>query len=164
MNIITSAILIILLQIFVLNEFLFFEYINPYLYIISILFIPIQTNKVFILIYGFSIGLIIDIGSLTFQDIGPVHAISTLTLAYLRNSFVRIISIRGYNIQEFDFNYLNFYRLCLYLTSATFFHHFILFNFSYLANIFYTLKISLFSTLFSVTFLISLYYIFYKKQ
>jgi len=161
---IVAIVLLILSQIFILNEFLFFEYINPYIYIIAILFLPIQYNKVLIIVYGFVLGLIIDLGSVTFQNIGPVHAISTLTLAYFRNHFVRIISVRGYNIQEFDFKYLNFYRLNLYLISATFFHHFLLFSFSYLENIFYTFKISLFSSFFSITFLMSLYYIFYKKQ
>jgi len=159
-----SISLILIFQIFILNEFLFFQYINPYLYIIIILFEPIQTNKIKLLLYGFIIGLIIDIGSVTFQDYGPVHAISTLTLAYFRYRFIRLISVRGYNIQDFEFNYLNFYRLNLYLLSATIFHHFLLFYFSYLSNLFFTLKITFFSSLFTIVMLICSYYIFYKRK
>jgi len=155
---------IIFLQIFVLNEFLFLKYINPYLYIVIILFLPIQTNKVILLLYSFIIGLIIDIGSLTFQDYGPVHAISSLTLAYFRYRFIRIISVRGYNIQDLDLHDLNFYRLILYLISTTIFHHFLLFYFSYLQNIFYTLKITFFSSFFTIIILTCSYYIFYKKK
>ena len=112
----------------------------------------------------FIIGLIIDIGSITFQDYGPVHAISSLTLAYFRNYFIRLVSIRGYNIQDFDFHYLNFYRLSLYLISTTIFHHFLLFYFSYLENIVYTLKITFFSAFFTIIILTCSYYIFYKKR
>jgi len=155
---------ILLFQIFVLNEFLFLQYINPYLYIIIILFFPIQVNKVVLLLYSFMIGLIIDIGSITFQDYGPVHGISSLTLGYFRYRFIRLISIRGYNIQDFDFHYLNFYRLSLYLISTTIFHHFLLFYFSYLENIVYTLKITFFSSFFTIILLTCSYYIFYKKR
>jgi len=155
---------VLLFQIFVLNEFLFLQYINPYLYIIIILLFPIHINQVLLLLYSFIIGLIIDIGSITFQDYGPVHAISSLTLAYFRNHFIRLVSIRGYNIQDFDFHYLNFYRLSLYLISTTIFHHFLLFYFSYLENIVYTLKITFFSAFFTIIILTCSYYIFYKKR
>ena len=156
--------LIIFFQIFVLNEFLFLQYINPYIYIGIILFLPIQTNKVILLLYSFVIGLIIDIGSITFQDYGPVHAISSITLAYFRYRFIRIISVRGYNIQDIDLHYLSFYRLSLYIVSTTIFHHFLLFYFSYLQNIFYTLKITFFSSFFTIIILTCSYYIFYKKR
>ena len=53
MNNIKLIFLLILSQIFILNEFLFYEYINPYIYIIAILFLPIQYNKVLIIVYGF---------------------------------------------------------------------------------------------------------------
>jgi len=158
------AALILIFQILVLNEFLFSQYINPYLYITIILFLPIQINRIKLLLYGFFIGLIIDIGSITFQDYGPVHAIATLTLAYFRFRFIRLISIRGYNIQDLDFNHLSFYRLSLYLFTTTIFHHFLLFYFSYLENIFYTLKITFFSGFFTIILLTCLYYIFYKRK
>ena len=156
--------LILFFQIFILNEFLFSQYINPYLYIILILFFPIQKNRVLLLFYAFLIGLMMDIGSVTFQSYGPVHALATLTLAYCRDKSIKLISIRGDNIQDFDFYHLSFYRLLIYLISGTILHHFLLFYFSYLENVFYTFKITLFSTFFTLILLICSYYIFYKKK
>tara|TARA_Y100001968_G_C19284778_1_gene681085 strand:+ start:438 stop:932 length:495 start_codon:yes stop_codon:yes gene_type:complete len=156
--------LIVFFQVFVLNEFLFLQYINPYYYIILILFAPIQMNPVLLLFYAFTVGLLIDIGSITFQSYGPVHALATLMLAYFKNNFIKLISIRGDNIYDFDFNNLSFYRLFLYLAASICFHHFFLFYFSYLETVFYTLKITLFSGFFTTVFLICSYYIFYKKR
>ena len=67
MNKVLLILSVLLFQIFVLNEFLFLQYINPYLYIIIILLFPIHLNQVLLLLYSFIIGLIIDIGSITFQ-------------------------------------------------------------------------------------------------
>ena len=48
--------LFVLLQVLVLNEVLFFSYINPYLYLALILSLPLKTPKWFLLVYAFFLG------------------------------------------------------------------------------------------------------------
>tara|TARA_B100000427_G_C15487038_1_gene585792 strand:- start:432 stop:935 length:504 start_codon:yes stop_codon:yes gene_type:complete len=72
--------LFVLLQVLVLNEILFFNYINPYLYLSLIISLPLKTPKWFILIYAFILGFLIDMfgGSLGF------HSTATVLIAFIR--------------------------------------------------------------------------------
>jgi len=83
--------LLIVLQIFVLNNIQFSGYINPYLYVLFILLYPFEFSGWFLLILGFIMGLIIDISSST---IG-YHTISTVFMAYSRFHLMRLIAPRG---------------------------------------------------------------------
>ena len=76
----------ILIQVLVLNEILFFAYINPYLYLILIIGWPLKGSKWFLLVYGFILGLSIDIfsGSLGF------HSTATVFIAFIRNAIAKI--------------------------------------------------------------------------
>lgn len=53
----------LLIQICILNEVLFFSYINPYLYLIILIVMPYKTPKWFLLLYAFTIGLLLDLFS-----------------------------------------------------------------------------------------------------
>jgi len=76
----------VLIQVLILNEILFFNYINPYLYLSLIISLPLKTPKWFILIYAFTLGLLIDIfgGSLGF------HSTATVFIAFLRHTISKI--------------------------------------------------------------------------
>ena len=78
--------LFVLLQILVLNEILFFTYINPYLYLTLIISLPLKTKKWFLLIYAFLLGFFIDVfaGSLGF------HSTATVFIAFIKNSISKI--------------------------------------------------------------------------
>ena len=78
--------LFVLLQILVLNEILFFTYINPYLYLTLIISLPLKTQKWFLLIYAFLLGFFIDVfaGSLGF------HSTATVFIAFIKNSISKI--------------------------------------------------------------------------
>ena len=78
--------LFILLQILVLNEILFFSYINPYLYLTLIISLPFKTPKWFLLLYAFFLGILIDIftGSIGF------HSTATVFIAFIKNSVSKI--------------------------------------------------------------------------
>ena len=68
------------LQILIFNNIPIFGYSIPYVYVIFILLLPFEINKVFLLILGFISGIIID-----FSTNSPgVHASATLTLAFAR--------------------------------------------------------------------------------
>ena len=70
----------VLLQVLVLNQILFSAYINPFLYVILIISLPLKTPKWFLLIYAFLLGFSIDIfsGSLGF------HSTATILISFLK--------------------------------------------------------------------------------
>ena len=72
--------LYVLLQVVVLNEVLFSAYINPFLYVILIISLPLKTPKWFLLIYAFLLGFSIDLfsGSLGF------HSTATILIAFVK--------------------------------------------------------------------------------
>jgi len=151
----------IILQVYILNQFLFNNWINPYYYIIFILFIPTKKNHLYVVLYSFLIGLFIDIGSGTLTTSGPVHALSSLLLGYFRPKYIKIISIRESNLNDLNFYNLNFGRIISYLFFGTFFHHLTLFIFFGLS--FTNILISAsFSSFFTILLLTLSYYIFKK--
>lgn len=78
--------LLILIQIFVLNNIRFLGYINPYIYILFILLLPVKFPRWLSLILAFVMGLIID----AFSNTPGIHAFSTVLVAYLRNPVINI--------------------------------------------------------------------------
>ena len=82
----------VLLQVVVLNEVLFSAYINPFLYVILIISLPLKTPKWFLLIYALLLGFSIDFfsGSLGF------HSTATILIAFMK-PFISKITI-PYNI------------------------------------------------------------------
>ena len=73
-------ILLVLLQVFLLNNINLAGYINPYLYILFILLYPSNGNQTALIFLSFLLGLSVDI----FEDSGGVHAGASAFVAYLR--------------------------------------------------------------------------------
>ena len=78
----------VLLQVLVLNQILFYAYINPFLYVILIITLPLKTPKWFLLIYAFFLGFIIDLFS---SSLG-FHSTATILIAFLK-PFISKITI-----------------------------------------------------------------------
>ena len=76
----------ILIQVLILNDVLFFNYINPYLYLALIISWPIKNEKWILLVYAFFLGFFIDLfnGSLGF------HSTATVFTAFVRSSLIKI--------------------------------------------------------------------------
>ena len=76
----------VLIQVLILNEILFFSYINPYLYLSLIISYPLKGSKWFLLIYAFILGFLIDLfsGTLGF------HSTATILVAFIRESISKI--------------------------------------------------------------------------
>ena len=72
--------LYVLIQVVVLNEVLFSSYINPFLYIMLIINLPLKTPKWFLLIYAFLLGLSIDL----FSGILGFHSTATILIAFIK--------------------------------------------------------------------------------
>ncbi|WBX77275.1 rod shape-determining protein MreD [Tenacibaculum ovolyticum] len=147
-------IFLLLLQVLVLNNVLFLDYINPYLYIVFVFLYPLNTNRVPFLTLSFLLGLFVD----TFSNSGGIHAFSILFIAYIRLFFVKAI----FKKNESDYLLFNlrlqtFGSVFNYTVILTLIHHFILFsliNFS-----FYNFSDVLISTIFSSVFTLVLYFL-----
>ena len=79
-------IIFVLLQILILNQILFFNYINPYLYLALIISLPLKTPKWFMLIYAFVLGFLIDLFS---GNLG-LHSTATVFIAFIKPTISKI--------------------------------------------------------------------------
>ena len=70
----------VLLQVVVLNEVLFSAYINPFLYVVLIISLPLKTPKWFLLVYAFLLGFFIDLFS---SSLG-FHSTASVLIAFLK--------------------------------------------------------------------------------
>jgi rod shape-determining protein MreD len=79
---------LVLLQVLVLNNIQFLGYINPYLYILFILALPVQTPRWLTLILAFILGITIDM----FSNTGGMHASATVLVAFSRNGIINLFT------------------------------------------------------------------------
>lgn len=145
---IARFVLFVLLQVTILNHVNFLGYINPYLYLMFILVLPVTTSDIQVIIWGFLLGLMVDV----FQDTGGIHAAACLCIAYLRPKLLSI----SYGL-SYDYQAINFYNTPLkerltFVISMVMIHHFVLFLLVYfnLKHILLILKNTLYSGLFTI--------------
>jgi rod shape-determining protein MreD len=118
-------IILILLQVLFFNNIQFSGYVNPYVYIMFILLLPIELPTWILLIIAFFTGLTVDF----FSGTPGMHAGATVMAGFVRPYILRIISPRdGYepgaspSMVMYGFRWFLIYTT---LIAAT--HHFILF-------------------------------------
>lgn len=85
-----SFIAILLVQVLILNNLNLGGYINPWLYVLFILILPVETPNWLLLVFGFVTGLIMD----AFLNTIGMHASATVFLAFLRPLFLRFLAPR----------------------------------------------------------------------
>jgi len=143
-------ILLILIQVFVLNNINLFGYLNPYLYILFLIIYHFNNNQSEIILLGFLLGFSLDLIS---QSSGA-HTIACLTIGFLRPYFA-IFSFR-LKLSELPENLISKEARSLnkigFLFLMIFVHHFILFFIIFLdiKSIFLILKNTFFTTVFSI--------------
>ena len=81
-------VLLVLIQVFVLNNIRINGYINPHLYVLFILLLPFETPGWLLLVSSFSIGLSIDL----FAHTPGLNAAASTFIAFIRPGFIRILS------------------------------------------------------------------------
>lgn len=75
------------LQVLVFNNMDFLGFINPYVYVLFILALPVSMDKKHLMLLAFVLGLGIDIMSNTMG----IHIFSTVLLAFFRNDWIKAI-------------------------------------------------------------------------
>mgnify|MGYP000007564806 FL=1 len=142
--------LLILIQVFVLNNINLFGYLNPYVYILFLISYQFNNNLSETIFLGFLLGISLDLIS---QSAGA-HTIACLTISFLRPYFA-IFALR-LKLSELPENLISKDTRLLnkigFLFLMVFIHHFILFFIIFLdpRSIFLILKNTFFTTLFSI--------------
>ncbi|MDD2283824.1 MAG: rod shape-determining protein MreD [Paludibacter sp.] len=85
---IVRFILLVLVQVFVLNNIRLLGYINPYIYILFILVLPVKFSRALSMLLAFILGLIIDL----FSNTPGMHTFATVLVAFLRNPVINIFT------------------------------------------------------------------------
>jgi rod shape-determining protein MreD len=156
-------ILLLLLQVLLFNNIQFSGYVNPYVYIMFILLLPIEIPAWLLLIISFFTGLIIDL----FAGTPGMHTSATVLAGFVRPFILRIISPRdGYepgadpSILIYGFKWFLIYTSIIVIIHHTALFYLEVFRFT---DFFRTLLRVLLSSLFSITFIILLEYIRKRK-
>jgi rod shape-determining protein MreD len=152
-------VLLILLQILLFNNIQVSGYINPYVYVMFILLLPVEIPAWLLLLLSFFTGLIIDF----FSGSPGMHASATVLAGFVRPYVLRVISPRdGYeagsapSMLSYGFTWFFTYTLIIVLVHHTTLFYLEIFR---LADFFRTLLRVLISSVFSITFiLIAEYY------
>jgi len=116
---------LVLIQIFVLNQIRLGGYINPYLYVLFILLLPFETPHWLLLVLAFGLGLTIDV----FSNTMGMHTAATVLMAFARPGVLKMIATKAQyesgvkpGIQDMGFPWFFSYAGILILI-----HHFLLF-------------------------------------
>jgi rod shape-determining protein MreD len=152
-------IILILVQVLVLNNIRFNGYINPYVYVMFILLLPVEIPTWLLLVISFGTGLVMDF----FSGSPGMHSSATVLAGYIRPYALRLISPRdGYEPGADPSMYIYGLRwFLIYSSFVVLIHHTALFFLEVfrLSGFFTTMLRVLLSTLFSVIFILLLEYI-----
>ncbi len=115
---------LVLIQVLVLNQVHLGGFINPYIYILFVILLPLNSPRYVVLIFGFLIGLTVDV----FSNSLGIHAAATVFIAYLRPLVIRSISNHEEDRSEYPGLHQSRFRWFLsYIGIMVFLHHFLLF-------------------------------------
>ena len=163
LQIIIQFVVLLALQLLLFNNIQFSGFINPYVYILFFLLLPINFPRWLMLILGLLMGLSIDL----FMGTPGVHTTATILIAYLRPFILNAIAPHdGYdNASLLRISYMGFEWFVRYTIIVVLIHHMVLFyvevfSFSHFFRTF--LKVIL-SSLFSVTIIIISQFFVFRK-
>lgn len=155
-------ILLILFQVLLFNNIQFSGYVNPYVYVMFILLLPVEISSWLLLLLSFATGLIMDF----FSGSPGMHSSATVLAGFVRPYILRVISPRdGYepgsdpSMLTYGFRWFLTYTLLIVLVHHTALFYLEVFRF---ADFFRTMLRVLLSSLFSITFILLIEY--YRRR
>lgn len=151
---------LVLAQVLIFNQVLFLGYLNPYLYILFILYLPLRSSRALVLIMAFALGAIIDI----FENSSGIHAAASVLTAFVRPLLFKTLKGSQESIKDYRFSKTSPAGSAVYFFSLLFIHHLVLFlleSFG-VSSLEINLLRSLYSSLF--TYLFTLIYQFWKHS
>jgi rod shape-determining protein MreD len=154
-------ILLILLQVLLFNNIQFSGYVNPYIYLMFIMLLPVEIPAWLLLLLSFITGGIIDF----FSGTPGMHSSATVLAGFIRPYILRLISPRdGYEPNSDPSMFIYGFRwFLIYTLVIVFVHHTALFYLEVFrfTDFFRTLGRVVLSSVFSITFILLFEY--YRK-
>jgi rod shape-determining protein MreD len=154
-------ILLMTLQVLLFNNIQFSGYVNPYVYIMIILLLPLSIPSWLLLVLSFGTGLIMDF----FSGTPGMHSSATVLAGFARPLVLRLISPRdGYDsgtapsMLTFGFTWFFSYTVFIVLIHHTTLFYLEVFRFT---DFFRTMLRVLLGSAFSITFILLIEY--YRK-
>lgn len=161
LKIIVLFLFLIVIQGFFLNNFTLFGYINPYLYVLVILILPVDMSKFFIILFSFILGLSID----TFSNTLGMHASACVFVAFMRPLILKVVHPRdGFDhgsrilINNMGLGWYLKYAFLMIIVHHSFLFFIEIFRFT---DFFFTFSKVIMTTLFSLVFIIISQYLFF---
>jgi rod shape-determining protein MreD len=117
-------IVLILAQVLVLNNIQFLGFINPYIYVLFIISLPVSLPRWLTLILAFAMGILIDV----FSNTLGMHAAAAVLIAYARSFIIKLFtSIDEGNNPTPSFHTFGVGAYIKYIFVMVFLHHATLF-------------------------------------
>jgi rod shape-determining protein MreD len=118
-------VVLVLLQVLVINHIRLGGYVHPYIYLIFIMLLPFNTPKWQLLVWGFVLGLTVDL----FTGTPGLHAGATTLMAFCRPSIIKLVTgnQKFENITEPNLGQLGGIWFLRYVLCMVLIHHFALF-------------------------------------
>ncbi len=154
-------IVLVFFQALLFNHINFLGYVNPYIYIIFILFYPVKNNRALFIFLSFLIGLSIDL----FSDSGGIHAAASVFIAFVRPMFLKFAFGTMYEHNHVKFDNTDFGARVIYIALMTLIHHLLLFYLEIfsISRILLVLQKTLFSGIFTILMIVLISIIFSRK-
>ncbi|MGV3540622.1 MAG: hypothetical protein ACO1OQ_12490 [Rufibacter sp.] len=152
------------LQILLMRNLVLYDRGFCFVYLGFILFLPIDIDKVLLLILAFISGITIDL----FYDTAGVHAAATVLMAYLRPSMLKLLTPRdGYEVSDnASLTSMGWRWFLTYGFALIFVHHFTLFflELNGFKLVGFTLAKIVISTLFTGAVLVIFQMLFFERR
>jgi hypothetical protein len=118
-------IVLMVLQVVILNNIQFGGLINPFLYIMFIMILPVHMSRLLLLVISFITGITLDM----FSNTMGMHAAACVFMAYIRPGTLKLLAPRdGYEAESSPTaRELGYTWFMTYAAILTFAHHFVLF-------------------------------------
>lgn len=153
---------LILVQVLILNNIELGGYINPYIYILFIILLPVEIPAWLLIVSSFLIGLGVDM----FSNSMGLHAASSVFIAFCRPFLLKRMSPReGYESEvSFGVKKMGLQWFITYASIMVLLHHFLLFYLEIFRfeEFFSTLARMILSSLVTITLIMLSQFVFYR--
>lgn len=155
-------VVLVLLQVLVFNQVQLTGFLNPYIYVLFILLLPVSMPQYQVLLFSFMIGISVD----WFSNTLGLHAASSVLMGFMRLPVMNLVSQR----ESDQVNYPGLHQpgwrwFLLYASILVIIHHFFLFFtevFSF-AGFFRTLLRSVASSAFTIGILVISQFLVFRE-
>ncbi|MFV0391716.1 MAG: rod shape-determining protein MreD [Paludibacteraceae bacterium] len=81
-------IILVLIQVYVLDNIQFLGYISPMIYVLFLLSLPVRLHSAIVMLIAFGLGLTIDM----FNNTMGMHAFASVLIAFIRPAAIRVFT------------------------------------------------------------------------